>query len=108
MKKLLTFLFLTILPTLSQAKYVGTTDKETHEWFEKQYNGKGQWCCNDADGHPYYDGYTLNPDGSIILSDGRKVEPFQVLKGSNPTGKAILWTLPSTNEIRCFIPGTLT
>src|SRR5690348_10331148 len=63
------------------------------KWFTEQHNEQGQWCCDQSDGHPYLDDYTMNQDGSVTLANGDKIEAFKVLKGSNPTGHAVAWFL---------------
>ena len=82
------------------------------EWYESQHNAKGQWCCNESDGHPYFGDYSLREDGSVVLDyEGRRyVIPDQlVLKGTNPTGHAVWWFLegPTGRTTYCFAPGTL-
>jgi len=83
-----------------------------HEWFQNQHNSVGQWCCNEADGHPYYDDYKFNDDGSVtVYQDGQKVqiESYKVLKGGNPTGAAVWWYVegPYGRTTFCFAPGQL-
>lgn len=75
------------------------------QWFESQTNALGQYCCNESDGHPYLDDYTMNDDGSVTLQDGHKLPAYMVLKGPNPTGHAVVWHLGETYY--CFAPGTL-
>ena len=75
-------------------------------------NAKGQWCCNESDGHPYFGDYSLREDGSVVLNyEGQRyVIPDQlVLKGTNPTGHAVWWFLegPTGRTTYCFAPGTL-
>ena len=36
---------------------------QVRNWFEHQHNARGQSCCLDADGHPFYGDYTINPNG---------------------------------------------
>lgn len=86
-----------------------------HDWYESQHNGKGLWCCNEADGHQYDGSYTLHEDGTVTLGEllgaPREVEAFKVLKGPNPTGHAVVWFLQDadgTPRIYCFAPGPLT
>jgi hypothetical protein len=79
-------------------------------WYSQQYNANKQWCCDKADGHDYYDDYTLNTDGSVTLSTGGKVitlPKYMVLTGSNPTGHAVWWyaDTPSGHIDYCFSPG---
>lgn len=75
------------------------------QWFESQYNATGQFCCNEADGHAYLEDYTMNPDGSVTLHDGRTLPAYMVLKGPNPTGHAVVWSIGQ--KYYCFAPGTL-
>ena len=79
------------------------------KWFTTQHNDKGQWCCDQSDGHPYLDDYTMNQDGSVTLADGHKIEAYMVLKGANPTGHAVYWFLDTDGGRTdyCFAPGTL-
>lgn len=86
-----------------------------HHWFKSQYNAKGQWCCDVADGHGYDGAYRFGNDGSVTLGDlfgqSRTIESFKVLKGPNPTGHAVVWyTLNEVSgqpTIYCFAPGPL-
>jgi len=82
------------------------------QWYESQHNAKGQWCCNESDGHPYFGDYSLGENGSVVLNyEGQRyVIPDQlVLKGTNPTGHAVWWFLegPTGRTTYCFAPGTL-
>ena len=88
-----------------QIKWQGESDSAQAVWFAAQHNKKGEWCCDKSDGHWYDDDYTLNPDGSVTLANGHKLEPYMVLDNPNPTGRAVYWH----NEYRdyCFAPGTL-
>jgi hypothetical protein len=66
------------------------------EWYESQHNAKGQWCCNESDGHPYFGDYTFREDGSVVLDyEGQRyvIPDTLVLKGTNPTGHAVWWFL---------------
>lgn len=81
-------------------------------WFKNQYNAKGQWCCDEADGHPFFGDYRINKDGSVILqtdSSPRRLPAYMVLKGPNPTGQAVWWFLDvgGSRTDYCFAPGTL-
>lgn len=76
-----------------------------HEWFSRQFNSHGQWCCDQADGREWGGDYSFLPDGGVELSDGRKIEGWKVLSGPNPTGHPILWSYGKL--IFCFAPGTL-
>jgi hypothetical protein len=84
-----------------------------HAWFESQYNSVGQWCCNEADGHAYYEDYKVNEDGSVTVTDSGKpvtIEAYKVLKGPNPTGHAVWWYVDGAygRTTYCFIPGSMT
>lgn len=75
------------------------------DWFSSQSNALGQFCCNEADGHPYLGDYILNHDGSVTLAGGHVIPTEKVLKGPNPTGHAVWWHIDQTDY--CFSPGTL-
>jgi hypothetical protein len=78
------------------------------QWYRSQHNAAGLWCCDEADGHPYYGDYTLNQDGSVIV-EGEKIEKYKVLTGPNPTGHAVWWWVGvgGGRQTYCFAPGTL-
>jgi len=85
---------------------------QVRTWFERQHNARGQSCCADSDGHPFYGTYVINPDGSVTmdLERGKRTLPaYMVLPGPNPTGHAIYWYRDyGTARIDyCFSPGTL-
>lgn len=88
-----------------------SADPAIQQWYGTQHNDKGQWCCNDADGHPYFGGYSINADGGVTLTgeDGKvyTLPSYMVLKGPNPTGHAVWWFLEigSTHRDYCFAPG---
>lgn len=84
-----------------QGVYVNSPHKT---WYETQHNSKGDWCCNEADAHPYFGDYTLNTDGSVTV-EGETIPKEQVLTGTNPTGHAVWWRLGQRTY--CFAPGTL-
>lgn len=93
------------LPAWAKGDYPESANKT---WYESQYNSNHQYCCTEADAHPYYDEYTLNQDGSAeLIINGQKVyvEAYKVLHDSNPTGHAVVWYLGSYTY--CFAPGTL-
>ena len=84
------------------------------EWFETQHNSKGEWCCNDADGHMYDGDYSLNADGSVTIPWNAQgpihVDASRVLTTPNPTGHAVWWYLPDMQgrpNTFCFSPGQL-
>jgi hypothetical protein len=82
------------------------------DWFERQHNARGQWCCLKGDGHPFYGAYTINTDGSVTLQlrrGARTLPAYMVLYGPNPTGHAVYW-YRDYGTVRldfCFAPGTL-
>jgi hypothetical protein len=85
---------------------------EVQAWYKQQHNARGEWCCDESDGHPYYGDYTINNDGSITLQvngEAHTIPADLVLQGSNPTGHAVWWYLEigSTHRDYCFAPGTL-
>lgn len=87
-------------------------DPKIQTWYKKQHNANGQWCCDEADGHPYYGAYTLNADGSVTLhlkSGDRILPAYMVLTGPNPTGHAVWWYVgyAGGHTDFCFAPGTL-
>lgn len=100
-------------PALARWKpqYAGQSP-QVRNWFEHQHNARGQSCCLDADGHPFYGAYVINPNGSVTLDlpRGQRTLPaYMVLPGPNPTGHAIYWYKDyGTARIDyCFSPGTL-
>lgn len=83
------------------------------KWFKEQHNERGQWCCDESDGHRFDGDYTVNQDGSVTaVDDGKKFEipAYMVLKGANPTGGAVWWFLETAGGrmTYCFAPGSLT
>jgi hypothetical protein len=53
----------------------------------------GSSCCSEADAHDYFGDYAINLDGSVVLKSGvipYRIEPYKVLDGPNPTGRANL------------------
>src|SRR6185503_487820 len=67
---------------------------EIQAWYGKQHNSRGEWCCNESDGHPFYGDYSINEDGSVSVEfDGAPhlIAAELVLKGKNPTGHAVWW-----------------
>lgn len=85
---------------------------ELRSWFEQQHNARGQSCCYEADGHPFYGEYQINPDGSVTLqlhNGPRTLPAYMVLRGPNPTGHAVYWyrDYGTARLDYCFAPGTL-
>lgn len=92
----------------ARARWAGEATPETKAWYKAQRNQKDEWCCDDADGHPYYGFYEINPDGSVtVMREGKRhvLPAYMVLKGRNPTGHAVWWFTASRDY--CFAPGTL-
>ena len=109
------FAIVSVSPSLARWKpEYGKQPLEVQQWYQKQHNGEGQWCCDKSDGHPYFGAYTLNKDGSVTLDLGsgktRRIPEYMVLSGPNPTGHAVWWYLEvgDTHTDFCFAPGTLT
>jgi hypothetical protein len=85
---------------------------EVQAWFKQQHNSRGEWCCDESDGHRFFGDYTLNNDGSVTVqfSGAPHVIPAElVLKGPNPTGHAVWWYRDTISGHRdyCFAPGVL-
>ena len=85
---------------------------EVQAWFKQQHNSRGEWCCDESDGHPFFGDYKLNDDGSVTVEmDGQPhIIPAElVLKGRNPTGHAVWWYRDTVSGHRdyCFAPGVL-
>jgi hypothetical protein len=91
----------------------GRYDKAPNKkWYESQVNKKGEWCCNEADGHPYYGDYKLTEDGRVVFDfQGQHVEipKDRVLNGPNPTGHAVWWYTDGASGRFdwCFATGSL-
>jgi hypothetical protein len=90
-------------------------DPALHEWFERQYNVNGGWCCKESDGHILSDddwrivgvGYEVRIDGTWY--DVPATAYRDPVGGPNPTQHAIAWWSPGEPiVIYCFTPGTLT
>ena len=83
------------------------SDPATRAWFSAQHNARGQWCCDRADGHDYFDGYEMLSDGGVKLADGTVLPAYMVLNNANPTGKAVYWYAGDGPErvSYCFSPG---
>lgn len=105
----LLFLFGTLATAAARWKpdYV-SADPKIQAWYHDQHNDKGEWCCDESDGHPFYGAYVLNKDGSVTLVTEKglhSIPSYKVLKGPNPTGHAVWWF--DSNRDYCFAPGTL-
>lgn len=105
---------ITCVPALARWKpEYGSQPPEVQAWYKDQHNAQGQWCCDEADGHPFYGPYVINKDGSVSIETDKgphKLPAYMVLKGPNPTGHAVWWYTEAGGEHRdyCFAPGTLT
>jgi hypothetical protein len=108
-----TFLVAIVLvATQAQARWkpeYGKANPKIGEWYGKQHNQKGEWCCDNSDGHPYYGGVKFLADGGVELDGGWKLPAYMVLKGANPTGHAVWWFVDNegTRTNYCFHLGTL-
>lgn len=108
------FLILALLavPALA-APPPGTVDGPIHQWFERQHNIQGLWCCNLADGlvldsedwrstGAHYE--VRIDDAWITIADSQLRDPNG---GPNPVGKAVVWFTANEHGLRvyCFAPG---
>lgn len=81
------------------------------QWYATQHNKQGGWCCDNADGHDFYGGYSLNQDGSVEFdADGvhHTIPDYMVLNGPNPTGHAVWWYVDKSDGVHkdyCFALG---
>jgi len=106
---------LSVTATPSSAKWkeqYSQSPPTIQAWYRAQQNEKGEWCCDNADGHPYFGSYRLTKDGGVELQleGGRyKIPAYMLLKGPNPTGHAVWWYID--NEVGhfdlCFAAGAL-
>ena len=67
---------------LASAKDAGQfagDDPAIRAWYAAQHNSRGQWCCDKADGHDYFDTYEMLPDGGVRLADGTTLPAYMVL-----------------------------
>ena len=74
----------------------GNHPPEVQAWYKQQHNSRGEWCCNESDGHPFFGNYSINEDGSVTVNfEGKEhvLPDYMVLKGPNPTGHAVWWYL---------------
>jgi hypothetical protein len=90
-----------------------------HFWFEKQYNLRGERCCDVSDGHILEDKDVRTRAGGYEVQIEGKWYPIRpevmrdpVRGGANPTGHPIVWytrtiTIKPGLVISCFAPGTL-
>jgi hypothetical protein len=80
--------------------------------YESRVNKKGERCCNEADGEPYYRDNRLTEDGRAVFDfQGQHVEipKDRVLTGPNPTGHAVWWYTEGASGRfdGCFATGSL-
>ena|SRR6185437_12877616 len=82
------------------------------EWYSAQHNAIGQRCCDEADGHSFYQEYAFDKNGGVE-SDFRgshyHLPRWMVLHGPNPTGHAVWWYMDRFDGVRtdyCFAPGS--
>lgn len=85
---------------------------EVQAWFKQQHNSRGEWCCDESDGHPFYGDYSINANGSVTVELGgapHVIAPDLVLRGTNPTGHAVWWyrDVSGVHRDYCFAPGPL-
>ena len=95
----------------SDASYA-SQPAEVQAWFKQQHNLRGEWCCDESDGHPYFGDYTINADGSVTIEFGggpHTIPAELVLRGRNPTGHAVWWyrDVSGVHRDYCFAPGVL-
>lgn len=106
------------------------TGSPNADWFARQSNSRGGYCCNDADGHPFDGDYQINPDASVTIYlaaggsitidskeahgtwDGVTAEGAQP-PDPNPTGGAVIWYTGTLSDgqnsnVYCFVTGALT
>ena len=79
---------------------------DMRDWYKAQRSVSGASCCDDADGHPVTD-WGRGPNGYWVVFDGVRhdVPASSLVKGSHPHGIAVVWVLPGTGFVRCFLPG---
>jgi hypothetical protein len=86
-------------------------DPKIAAWYSAQHNAHGDWCCDKADGHDFFDAYTIDLDGSVEFNAGGAhihLPAFMVLRGPNPTGHAVWWYVITDAGSRvdyCFAVG---
>lgn len=107
MKTILAFILL-----LSTA-YAHPPDHRYYEWFRKQYSVKGQWCCNESDGHSLLETeWRIKGNTYEVLIEGVwfTINPEQMIRDpGNPTGMAAIWYMKTNGNVHiyCFAPGML-
>ena len=94
---------------------------EVVEWFKSTRNGRGESCCDDADGiregvaYPWgnrdrviFTQWELRSTGYWVEVVGHWVQvPQENIIRDNPVGAAIVWVnyLNGVPVVRCFAPG---
>ena len=59
---------LSVTATHSSAKWKEQyrhTPPAIQAWYRAQQNDNDEWCCDNADGHPYFGNYRLTEDGGV-------------------------------------------
>lgn len=80
-------------------------------WYATQHNKRGEWCCDKADGHDFYGGYSLDQDGGVEFGANgvhHKIPDYMVLDGPNPIGHAVWWYVDESDGMHqdyCFALG---
>lgn len=89
-----------------KAEYAGSP---WANWFSSRYDGHGNYCCDQSDGHFFDGGYEVLKDGSVKISS-EIIPAWKVLSGPNPTHRAIWWyagKVPGDHTTYCFALGPL-
>lgn len=87
------------------------TDPSIAAWYENQHNAQGQYCCNKADGHDFYDSYKIDTNGDVefdFAGQHYHLPAYMVLTTPNPTGHSVWWyvvTVGGEHSDYCFAPG---
>jgi hypothetical protein len=104
---------------------VAALDNETRDWVTGLFNKIGSPCCDTADGFPVeWDMAGVVDDTSgknalnasyarsgyrVRLSDGEwhDVPNFALVNPkTNKLGYAVVWLIPASLQIHCFLPGS--
>jgi len=112
MRLLLALCLMLVIPAAVYAKWkpeYAQLPQHITDWFKKQRNAKGEWCCDEADGHAFYGDVKLNPDGTVTLDGKITLPKYMILTGPNPMKHPIWWYMDSGNQRRsyCFALGPL-
>lgn len=81
-------------------------DPVRSEWFRNLKNGKGGFCCADADGFDAEWKMVGSKYQVRIAGEWRDV-PDDAVISDNKYGVSKVWILPGFNTITCFMPGPL-